>query len=218
MSSQTSSSQANQLFSERIILREEEDLMKMRNTLLLLLLGVCFSSVTAQFICEFSFEDNTSAFSQLLLLFFCLFYIPYNLFIIINIPIAVTFQSKNYPSYYIGVTGNEAKIVNRVTQWEVVRGLCGIQGTISFKSRTRNAYLRHRWFKLYEDPFTDTPLYRNDACFYFHWNSFFPGYYSFESVNYRNFYIRHSFFRLFIWRHFDTQLFKNDASFKATRV
>ena len=60
MSSQTSSSQANQLFSERIILREE-DLMMMRSTLLLLLLGVCFSSVTAQFICEFSFEDNTLA-------------------------------------------------------------------------------------------------------------------------------------------------------------
>ncbi len=109
-------------------------------------------------------------------------------------------------------------ILNQVhpKQWKLVSpGLCGHQGTISFQSATNaNNYLRHRNFLIYEDPFTNTHLYKNDACFHRRNGKYFFGFDAFESVNYPGRFIRHQHYRLKLHAHEDAALFMKDASFR----
>ena len=112
----------------------------------------------------------------------------------------VELQSYNYPTRYIGLTGNTAYILQQTLprKWKIVSpGLCGSPGTISIQSASNpNRYLRHRGFVFYEDPFVNTDLYRKDACF-FHWkDKWFSGHDAFESFNFPGRFIRHSGWRL----------------------
>ena len=110
-------------------------------------------------------------------------------------------------------------IVNQTQphQWKLVSpGLCGQPGTVSIQSVANpNNYLRHQNFLIYEDPFTSTTLYKNDACFYQRSQRFFPGFDAFESVNYPGRFIRHQNNRLKLHPYENTAIFEKDASFRA---
>lgn len=129
----------------------------------------------------------------------------------------VELQSYNYPTRYIGLTGNAAYILQQTVprRWKIVSpGLCGSPGTISIQSASNpNRYLRHRGFVLYEDHFVNTDLYCKDACF-FHWkDKWFPGHDAFESFNFPGRFIRHSSWRLLLHTYQSVALFEMDASF-----
>jgi len=131
---------------------------------------------------------------------------------------SVELQSYNYPAHYVGLTGNAAYILQQALphQWKIVSpGLCGNPGTVSIQSATnQNKYLRHRGFLLYEDSFTDTNLYRKDACFFYWQDKWFPGHDAFESFNYPGRFIRHSGYRLHLHQYEGVALFEMDASFR----
>ena len=101
-------------------------------------------------------------------------------------------------------------------RWTLVSpGLCGLPNTISFQSADNsNNYLRHRGFLLHEDPFTNTDLYKKDACFYQWKNKWFEGHDAFESVNYPGRFIRHQGYRLKVHYYESVALFEKDASFR----
>jgi len=67
---------------------------------------------------------------------------------------------------------------------------------------------------LYEDSFTDTNLYRKDACFFYWQDKWFPGHDAFESFNYPGRFIRHSGYRLHLHQYEGVALFEMDASFR----
>ena len=130
-----------------------------------------------------------------------------------------TLNSRNYPAYFWGLTGNEAYIKQELTQWNIIPGLCGVVGTVSFQPvDSSNSFLRHRGYLIYQDNFSDSDLFRKDACFFPRADRFFSGYTAYESVNYPNYFIRHQGYRLKISSFEHTDLFKNDASFKPIRV
>jgi len=89
---------------------------------------------------------------------------------------------------------------------------------VSLKSTSKsNTYLRHASYFLREHQFADNSLYRLDASFYMIENKWYPGTYSFLSVNYDHYYIRHSGYRLSIGKgHGD--LFQKDASYKLVKA
>ena len=129
----------------------------------------------------------------------------------------VELQSYNFPDHYIGHYGSEAYITRQTqpSQWNQVQGLCGHPGTVSLQlSHTQNVYLRHRDFLLYADPFHESALFRNDACFYVRENQWFPGHDAFESVNYPGRFIRHQGYRLKLHPYESAALFEKDASFR----
>ena len=101
-------------------------------------------------------------------------------------------------------------------RWKLIPGLCGLQGTISFQSvDNSNLYLRHRGFLLYEDPYTNTDLYKSDTCFYQQHELWFTGHDAFESVNFPGRYIRHQNYRLKLHSYEAVALFEKDASFRS---
>ena len=101
----------------------------------------------------------------------------------------------NYPNRCIALTGNEAYIKENgdggcPRQWYIISpGICGLPDTISFQNEQYpNLYLRERNNLIYQDAYTDTQQFRNDACFYERFDfQYFP--YRFESVKYRHCYI-----------------------------
>ena len=123
-------------------------------------------------------------------------------------------RSLNFPGYTVALTGNKAYIKQEVMKWNLIPGICGVIGTETFQSVSDpNAFLRHRGYLIYQDPFSDSNLYRKDACFYPRVNKFFPGTVAFESVNFPNHFIRHQGYRVKISRFVNTDLFKKDSSF-----
>ena len=131
---------------------------------------------------------------------------------------AVQLQSYNYPTHYVGLTGNAAYILQQTLphRWKIVTpGLCGSPGTISIQSASNpNRYLRHRRLVLYEDPFVNTDLYKKEACF-FHWkDKWFPGYDAFESFNLPGRFIRHQHWFLQLHTYQSASVFEMNASFR----
>ena len=131
----------------------------------------------------------------------------------------VQLQTYNLPDHYIGLRNGDQAFINKEAvpkQFKLISpGLCGTTGTISFQSATHpNKYLRHRYFVLHEDPFSDDDLYKKDTCFFLHKDKWFPGHDAFESVNYPRFYIYHLNFRLKLQKYKSVALFEKDASFR----
>ena len=119
----------------------------------------------------------------------------------------------------MALTGNEGYIKQELTQWNIIPGLCGVVGTVSFQAvDSSNSFLRHTGYLIYQHNFSDSALFRKDACFYPRANRFFKGYTAYESVNFPNYFIRHQGYRLKISCFQNTDLYKNDASFKAVIV
>ena len=126
----------------------------------------------------------------------------------------VFLQSKNYPHHYFGLKGIQGYITeyDNARAYRIVPGLIG-KG-VSFQSCAHpNKYLRHRNYKIEESKYERAPLFKKDASFIMHENYFFPGYKTFESVNYPHHFIRHFGYALRIDRG-STELFRNDASFQ----
>merc|ERR1711998_475680 len=144
-------------------------------------------------------------------------------------------QSYNYPAYSMdAISASEAKITKQGEVFEIVpaiyqagdwahnRGAHNYDKykhcIVSLKSTSKsNTYLRHASYYLREHQFQDNSLYRLDASFYMIHNKWYPGTYSFLSVNYNHHYIRHSSYRLSIGSgHGD--LFQKDASYKLVKA
>ena len=89
------------------------------------------------------------------------------------------FESTNYPNYWVyynqqsfnklmisDLSGTSINFLN--AYFSIIPALNGMEGWVSFKSKTTNSYIRHRDFQLYMDIFEDNPLYRDDASFRIH--------------------------------------------------
>ena len=130
----------------------------------------------------------------------------------------VEVQSYNYPDYYISRSGSAGYIQRRTqpVQWRLVTpGLCGLQGTVSLQlSADPNVYLRDRGFLLYADPFQDSGLFRNDACFFLRKNKWYPGCDAYESVIFPGRFIRHQGFRLQLHPYESVAIYEQDSSFR----
>ena len=89
------------------------------------------------------------------------------------------FVSKNFPERNMGVesNGNRGLLTSdnpSFQHFKVVQGLCGVEGTISFKSLAMPGYyLRHQGFEIYLRKEEDSDLYRKDSCFFPRYNKYF---------------------------------------------
>ena len=125
----------------------------------------------------------------------------------------------NYPDYYIGTENNFNVIELSRTGFPlnfVSPGLTGEEGTVSFQSPSEpNKYLRHYASVLYFENRNgrNAHIFPEDATFRIREDRFFPGFVSFESVNYPGRFIRHQYT---VKLHPDdgTDLMHKDASFK----
>eukprot|EP00111_Clytia_hemisphaerica_P022288 TCONS_00065511-protein len=128
----------------------------------------------------------------------------------------LSFPSKNYPNLAISydTTSKVSKILapSSNSAWKIVPGLCG-QG-FSFESTTQpNHFLRHRHLLLFVDPFENTALYKNDACFKPVAGLADCNEVSFQSINYPDRFLRHQGYRMKLHQNDGSSLFKNDATF-----
>lgn len=129
-------------------------------------------------------------------------------------------DSKNFPGFYWGVTGINARITkdHQISVQLLMPGLTGQEGTISFhvpSTGGKSKYLRHRNYLFRAEGDTNgAELFRKDSTYHVRMDKWFPGYLSFESVNFPNYFIRHQNFLLRISKFDNTALFKNDASFE----
>ena len=58
--------------------------------------------------------------------------------------------------------------------YSVVEGLCGVAGTVSFRSVAfPTMYLRHQNYKIYLHAKDSSDLYKSDACFFPRYNKYF---------------------------------------------
>merc|ERR1711934_129981 len=146
-------------------------------------------------------------------------------------------QSYNYPKYSMdAISRDQAMITKQGEVFEIVpavyeagdrahgRGAHNYDEykhcIVSLKSTSKsNTYLRHANYNLREHPLPlkDDPLYRLDASFYMVANKWYPGTYSFLSVNYDPYYIRHSSYILSIGKG-RGDLFQKDASYKLVKA
>ena len=132
------------------------------------------------------------------------------------------FQSKNYPNYYFGSDNGAAQyniIKERGTKFNLVPGLTGQPGTVSFESADKpRFFLRHinYFIRLEKQKGSKTDIFAKDATFKMIKNKYFSGFESFESTNFPGYFIRHQSYSLKISKAINTDLFKNDASFKKT--
>jgi len=129
------------------------------------------------------------------------------------------FESINYPGKKMGIkNGVEGWLTEEnpaLQHYSVVEGLCGVAGTVSFRSVAfPTMYLRHQNYKIYLHAKDSSDLYKSDACFFPRYNKYFTGYTAYESVNYPNFYIRHRGFRLWLEKEEDKDLYRKDVSWK----
>ena len=88
------------------------------------------------------------------------------------------------------------------------------RGAVSFESvNYPGTYLRHQNFRVKQQRYDGSELFRNDASFYQRSGLGTAGH-SYEAVNVPGgFYIRHSNYQLWIARNDNSQLFRQDASF-----
>ena len=132
-------------------------------------------------------------------------------------------RSKNFPGFHIGA--GEDDLSTKITEDNVQKfyirnpGLTEEKGTVSFEAVDKpNHFLRH-FNNLLDleavDGARNPEKFDDDATFYLRDSKFFPGFYSFESVNFPEHFIRHQGYRLKISSLEKTELYQNDASFKA---
>ena len=131
-------------------------------------------------------------------------------------PTCKRFRSYNYPSYYFGLNGRSAYILNQKPHelWVPVRpGLSGHIGSVSFRScYNAKKYLRHSFFVIYSDSYDSSSIFKLDATFTER-EIFFYGTTAYESVNYPNHFIRHRNSRLHLDAYDAAAIYKKDASF-----
>ena len=92
------------------------------------------------------------------------------------------FVSRNYPGKKMSIKNkNEGWLLdqtilnNPLQHYSVVEGLCGVAGTVSFRSVAfPTMYLRHQNFKIYLHAKDSSDLYKSDACFFPRYNKYFP--------------------------------------------
>jgi len=135
-------------------------------------------------------------------------------------------ESKNFPGLYWGIAGEHVYIMPRdasldniccVEDFNIVDGLSGANGTVSFESTTKPGhFLRHLSRELFLDSKLTTRgvhTFLRDATFYAWPNLFIDGFVAFESVNFVGHFIRHRELQLMIETGGGEQ-FRNDASFR----
>ena len=133
----------------------------------------------------------------------------------------VSFQSSNYPTYYIRhqyslfridkIRAND-KLGRNDATFRQVPGLAG--RCASFESRNYPGhFLRHQNFRLKLARQTDDQLFKEDATFCLVRGLYGSGGYSFESVNFPGHYIRHRNFELWLDKPDGSALFRRDATF-----
>jgi len=132
------------------------------------------------------------------------------------------FQSKNYPDRYIGIgiTGKLAKLTsedNASRHFRVVKGLCGVVGTVSFESVEKRGQffyvLSSSGYIYLSKSVKNNASNRKRACFIPRYNKYFEGYNAYESVEYPNTFIRHkNGNQMVLGKDDNTDLFKKDAS------
>ena len=90
----------------------------------------------------------------------------------------VTFTSEDFPDWKMGIKNyNQGWLTKTDVLYEhfnVVPGLCGVEGTISFESVGRPGwFFRPRGFKIVLDRWQNNESYKKDACFYPRYEKFF---------------------------------------------
>jgi Alpha-L-arabinofuranosidase B (ABFB) domain len=133
-----------------------------------------------------------------------------------------SFESVNYPGYFvrhrfalgeISRLDPASMLDRRDASWIVRPALSGTRGAVSFESvNYPGTYLRHQDFRVKQQRYDGSELFRNDASFYQRSGLGTAGY-SYESVNFPQHFIRHSNYQLWIARNDNSQLFRQDASF-----
>ena len=128
-------------------------------------------------------------------------------------------QSMNYPNYYFGTKHNfNVKLSKTSFLLNIVSpGLTEEEGTVSFQSPSQpNKYLRFYASVLYLEDRNgrNTHIFPKDATFRIREDIFYPGFVSFESVNYPGRFIRHVGCTLKLCDDDGTEAMHNDTSFK----
>ena len=133
-----------------------------------------------------------------------------------------SFESVNYPGFFvrhrfalgeISRLDPASMLDRRDASWIVRPALSGTRGAVSFESvNYPGTYLRHQNFRVKQQRYDGSELFRRDASFYQRSGLGTAGY-SYESVNVPGFYIRHSNYQLWIARNDNSPLFRQDASF-----
>jgi hypothetical protein len=133
----------------------------------------------------------------------------------------VSFQSSNYPTYYIRhrnslfridkIRANDKLGRNDAT----FRRVAGLAGRCdSFESMNYPGhFLRHQNFRLKLAKRTDDQLFKDDSTFCLVRGLYGSGGHSFESVNLPRHYVRHRNFELWLDRPDGSTLFRRDATF-----
>ena len=100
--------------------------------------------------------------------------------------------------------------------FQLVRpGLSNATNSVSFTSSERPGwYLRHKMSRIILAKSTDGSSFRDDATFIEHPNSFYHGFTSFESSNFRNNFICTNQLQLFSRRFENKTVYKEGASFR----
>ena len=134
-----------------------------------------------------------------------------------------SFESVNFPGQFIrhrmalGETSrlDPASTLDRLdASWIVRPALNGTPAAVSFESvNYPGTFLRHQNFRVKQQRYDGTDLFRQDASFYQRSGLGSAGY-SYEAVNQKDHFIRHSNFQLWIARNDGSPLFRQDASFR----
>lgn len=104
------------------------------------------------------------------------------------------YQAKNYPNYYFSCSHDCTIALNKGTKFNLVPGLTGEAGTVSFQSADNpRYYLHHHKFLVLLDSKTTSSradIFDEDATFRIIKNKYFHGFDSFQSVNFPTHYLR----------------------------
>eukprot|EP01084_Bolivina_argentea_P260014 438970_1 len=134
-----------------------------------------------------------------------------------------TFESSNYPGYFIRHRGyklyvdpyQSSQLFNDDSSFKVVKGLNNNPDYISFESvNFPTYYIAHSGYRLSIRQYQNTDLFKQDAS----WKKRSalngkPNYFSFESSNYPGYYFRHRNYEIWLDAYSSTSLYRNDASF-----
>ena len=133
-----------------------------------------------------------------------------------------SFESVNYPGYFvrhrlalgeISRVDPASMLDRRDASWIVRPALSGTRIAVSFESTNYpGTYLRHQDFRVKQQRYDGSKLFRKDASFYQRSGLGTAGY-SYESVNFPGYFLRHSNYQLWIARNDGSDLFRQDASF-----
>ena len=89
------------------------------------------------------------------------------------------FESKNYPDRYMGIKGTEAVLTSEdgnLRHFRVVKGLCGVAGTVSFESIMKRGYFfRPINSRIHLSLLRSNSNYsfRKQICFFARYNKYF---------------------------------------------